>query len=310
MSPPAVAIVVPCCARNRNQLEHLDETLASVDAQTHRNYELVVVDDGSPEAVPGLVSRHPQARCVRQGNAGPAVARNTGFAATSADHVVFLDSDDHLLPCALEVGLAALAAHPDCGFTVGAREEMTYEGSPVGWAVPPPPAGASNIYAALLGFEWYIIPPSSAMFRREVVETVGGFRDPWGADDLDFYLRAARDYQAFCFSEPPVTRYRRYSTSTSRDGERMLHSIRLVYERQRPAVTGHPEDERAYEEGLRRLVPIFVDCLVENIGDRMRTGDYQGAQRSARVLAREAPHRYHALVDADPETARILGATR
>jgi hypothetical protein len=88
--------------------------------------------------------------------------------------------------------------------------------------------GESRLYITLLGFHWYIIPPSSAMFRREAVEAVGGFRDPWGADDLDFYLRVARRFSGCCHDEQAVTRYRRYSTSSSRDGERMLRSIRAV----------------------------------------------------------------------------------
>jgi hypothetical protein len=75
---------------------------------------------------------------------------------------------------------------------------MTFDGGPVPWPVPVPPP-QTDIYLPLLGFEWFIIPPSSAMFRREVVDAVGGFRDPWGADDLDFYLRVAHRYKACCY---------------------------------------------------------------------------------------------------------------
>ena len=56
---------------------------------------------------------------------------------------------------------------------------MTFEGKPEPWHVSPPLPQA-QIHLPLLRFDWYIIPPSSAMFRREVVEAVGGFRDPWG----------------------------------------------------------------------------------------------------------------------------------
>jgi hypothetical protein len=141
----------------------------------------------------------------------------------------------------------------------------------------------------LLGFDWYIIPPSSAMFRRQLVEDLGGFRDPWGADDLDFYLRAAWRSTAWCYQAPAVTRYRRYSTSSSRDGERMLQSIRGVYERQRAMVTGNAALEAAYERGLRQLTDIFVGCLVENISDRVRARQWTRALRSLRLLLRERP---------------------
>src|SRR5207244_11196009 len=95
----------------------------------------------------------------------------------------------------------------------------------------------------LRGFDWYIIPPSSAMFRRESVLTVGGFQDPWGADDLDFYLRMSHRFMAWCYQSPAVTRYRRYSTSSSRDGGRMLHCLRSVYDRQRPIIQGNEAGE-------------------------------------------------------------------
>jgi glycosyltransferase involved in cell wall biosynthesis len=289
-----VSIITPCYVTTPTQAELLDETLSTVDAQTFSDYEIIVVDDGSPNQmateVARILRRHPRTTLLRQPNGGSASARNTGIAASTGDHLVFLDADDHLLPSALQTGLDALGAHPDCGFTVGAREEMTFEGSPVDWVVPPPPQ-QSDLYIPLLRFDWYIIPPSSAMFRRAVVEEVGGFRDPWGADDLDFYLQVSHRHRAWCTQFPPVTRYRRYSLSSSRDGERMLASVRAVYERQWPLVHGNPEGEAAFHRGLQLLTDIFLDCLVENVEDRMRSGDREGALRSARLLARESPAR-------------------
>jgi glycosyltransferase involved in cell wall biosynthesis len=261
---PLVSIVVPSYVRSPQALALLDETLASVDTQTVQDFEAIVVDDGSPLEMEAAVRSHRNAVLVRQQNAGCAQARNAGIARARGRYFIFLDADDHLLPKAIEAGLAALEAHPDHGFAVGPREEMTFEGNPVSWDVAPPPA-QSYVYLSLLASDWYILPPSSAMFRRETVERVGGFRDPWGADDLDFYLRAARMHEAVCYQAPAVTRYRRYSTSSSRDGARMLRSIRAVYARERPYVAGNPDAERAHRAGLDKLTPIFRDCLVEPV---------------------------------------------
>lgn len=300
---PLVSIIIPTYVRTPADMALLNETLASVATQTCRDSEVIVVDDGSPLAVQGL---QVQGRIIRQNNAGPAAARNAGIAASEGSYLVFLDADDQLLPPALEAGLAAFAAHPECGFVIGPREEMTFEGAPVSWQVPLPPE-QRELYLALLGFDWYIIPPSSAMFRRDSVVGVGGFQDPWGADDLDFYLRISRRASAWCYQSPAVTRYRRYSTSSSRDGERMLNSVRAVYARQWPIVEGTEEGEAAFHRGLQRLTEIFLDCLMENVEDRLRTGDRAGAIRSARLLAAESPARGHALIErADSPAGSLL----
>ena len=288
--PPLVSIVLPAFIASPQQAGLLDETLATVDRQHCTDYEVIVVDDGSPVDVDAIARRHPRTTTIRQANAGVAVARNAGIAVSRGRFLVFLDADDHLLPPALEVGVQMLSGAPDAGFAVGPREEMTYEGAPVPWTVAPPP-DERFIYEPLLAFAWYIIPPSSAMFRRAAVDVIGGFRDPWGADDLDFYLRAARSFPARCYQSPAVTRYRRYSTSSSRDGERMLRSIRAVYARHWPLVRGNPSLERAYATGLSQLTAIFQDCLVENVADRVRGRQWRAARRSASLLARESPRR-------------------
>ena len=284
---PLVSIVIPACVRSPQALALLDETLASVDAQTTQDFEVIVVDDGSPLEIGPIVASHRKAMVLRQANGGSAQARNAGIARARGRYFIFLDADDLLLAPAIETGVTQLETHRDCGFAVGPREEMTYEGSPVSWSVAPPPP-ESYVYLSLLASDWYIIPPSSAIFRREAVAQVGGFRDPWGADDLDFYLRVARSHRAVCYQAPAVTRYRRYSTSASRDGARMLHSVRTVFAREWPYVAGNAEAERAHRAGLAKLIPIFRDCLVENIRDRVRAGQWRGALRSAALLARES----------------------
>ena len=294
-SAALVSIVVPCLLRRPHEAQLLDETLETVDRQTWTGCEVVVVDDGSPLPAEPIARRHPRTRTVRQPNAGAAAARNAGIAASRGEYFVFLDADDHLLPDGVEAGLAQCAAHRECDFVVGPREEMTYEGQPVPWQVGPPPAGGEDLYRALLGAEWFILPPSCAMFTRRAVAHVGGFADPWGADDLDFYLRVARRFQGWCYQHPPVTRYRRYSGSSSRDGARMLASIRAVYARQRPFVTGDPALELAFAQGLKRLTDIFRDCLVENVEDRLAAGEWGRALRSALLLARESPARLAAI---------------
>ncbi|HUR94109.1 MAG TPA: glycosyltransferase family A protein [Gemmatimonadales bacterium] len=290
MPDALVSIIIPAFVATPRQADLLAETLDTVAGQSCQEFEVLVVDDGSPREVKHIAGTRKRTTVIRQANAGSAIARNTGIAASRGRFLVFLDADDHLLAPALEAGLRGFAEHAECGFVVGGREEMTYEGAPVPWSVPAMPR-ESRLYNILLGFDWYIIPPSSVMFRREVIEATGGFRDPWGADDLDLYLRVARRAFGWCSESPAVTRYRRYSASSSRDGERMLRSIRVVYDRQREVVRGDPEGEAAFHRGLERLTAIFTDCLVENVEDRLRDGQWGRAARSAVLLGRESPRR-------------------
>jgi glycosyltransferase involved in cell wall biosynthesis len=290
---PLVSIVVPVYITSQAQAALLAETLDTVEQQTYREYEVLLVDDGSPLEIERF-ARRSCVSVIRRENGGSALARNTGIAASRGEFLVFLDGDDHLLPQALECGVTHLRQHPECGFAVGPREEMAFDGAPVSWQVPPPPA-LSRLYNTLLGFDWYIIPPSSAMFRRSVVEHVGGFQNPWGADDLDFYLRVTRRYAAYCYASPAVTRYRRYSSSSSRDGARMLRSMREVYARQREVVQGDPEGEAAFARGQAQLTDIFLNCLVENVDDAIRAHHWTRAWRAARLLAAENPAKLAAL---------------
>jgi glycosyltransferase involved in cell wall biosynthesis len=300
---PLVSIVVPVYATSAHQVALLAETLDTVEQQSCANYEVIVVDDGSPVEITSAVSGRRRVSLLRQSNGGSAVARNAGIAASEGEFFVFLDADDHLLPRALESGLSHLVADSTCGFAVGPREEMTYEGAAVEWAIPPPPL-VRRLYNTLLAFDWYIIPPSSAMFRRSVVAQIGGFRDPWGADDLDFYLRAAYAHDAACYHYPAITRYRRYSSSSSRDGERMLKSMRAVYARQRALVAGDAQAEAAFDLGRSRLTEIFIDCVCENVMDRIRARQWSRAFRAVGVLARENPSKLPGVVRQLAESSR------
>ncbi len=93
---PAISVIIP----TRDRPEMLCEALDSVAAQTFRDYEVIVVDDGSIEPVADAISGHPsKPRVIRHAvSRGPAAARNRGVREAAADTVAFLDSDDLWLP--------------------------------------------------------------------------------------------------------------------------------------------------------------------------------------------------------------------
>src|SRR4051794_37728124 len=98
---PRLSVVIPA----KDRIEELERALDSVIAQTERDFEIIVVDDGSEAALEpriGDAHRDPRLRFLRQPNAGPAVARNNGVAAARGELVAFLDSDDTWEPQKLE----------------------------------------------------------------------------------------------------------------------------------------------------------------------------------------------------------------
>src|SRR5215208_7628052 len=127
VASPLVSVVIPCY----NQAHFLGEAIESVLAQSYPYFEIIVVDDGSPDDTSEVAARYPEVRLVRQENQGVSGARNSGFARSEGEYVVFLDADDRLLPEALEAHLEHLEAHPECAFVSGRYKFMADGGSPL-----------------------------------------------------------------------------------------------------------------------------------------------------------------------------------
>src|SRR5579863_7279546 len=115
MKPDLVSIIIPTF----NRAYCIRHTVDSVVAQTHANWEVLIVDDGSTDGTRELIastySHDPRIRYLYQPNAGVSHARNTGIAESHGEFVAFLDSDDVWKPWKLAVQLACLAGQPEIG---------------------------------------------------------------------------------------------------------------------------------------------------------------------------------------------------
>lgn len=113
---PTISVVIPCY----NGGKFLDLPLNSLARQTYRNFEIVIIDDGSTDqgTKDKFKTLDPSIRVVHQENKGLSAARNTGFREAKADLVLALDSDDQLEPTHLEETLAAMQGTPGAGFVV------------------------------------------------------------------------------------------------------------------------------------------------------------------------------------------------
>ncbi len=207
-----VSIVIPCF--NYGRL--LGEAIESALAQTHREIEIVVVDDGSTDDTAAVAARYP-VRYVRQRNAGVGAARNRGASEAHGDAIVFLDADDVLAPTYVERCLGALIeAAPDVAY---AYTQMEYFGDRVGVH----PAGPFSRRRVLRGN----LVNASAMIRTAAFRHAGGFSRDFrvGWEDHELWVRLLSLGFGGTFVPEPLLRYRRHGRTRNTLSEQQLRDL-------------------------------------------------------------------------------------
>jgi glycosyltransferase involved in cell wall biosynthesis len=239
---PLVSVVIPCY----NYAHFLSDAISSVLAQTIRDYEIIVVDDGSTDDTPAVARQFgSRVRYHRKPNGGLAAARNTGTKLSRGQFILYLDADDTLLPTALETGIALLEERPSCAFISGANQ-MIVRGE---IHLPSPKRVTGDHYSALLRGN-YIQMPGSVLYRRNLVSAEGGFDpslDPLA--DYDLYLRLARRHPVF-HHDKLVGIYRVHNANMSADNFLMLrYSLRVLFS-QWPYARNDRHLQRAFLAGM------------------------------------------------------------
>lgn len=207
----AVSVIIP----TYNRAHMIGECLASVQAQTFRDFEVIVVDDGSTDNTREVVAWFETVRYVWQPHAERSAARNRGLALARGRYVAFLDDDDLWLPRKLERQVACLEAHPEAVLVHSACFVQRL-GHPVRVARPRPTHGPRDVFWELLAQEYNIYFPTH-LVRREPLVAVGGFstdRNLRVAEDYDLWLRLARQHKV-AYLDEPLAVYRVHSGGTS-----------------------------------------------------------------------------------------------
>ena len=189
---PRVSVVIPAYAAEK----FIAATLDSVAAQTYKDFEIVVVDDGSPDETKAavdawLAETKLNGICVRRANGRIAAARNTGLAQAKGELIALLDHDDFWTPDKLALTVAEFDAHPGT-VLVGHDLEVVREGRVL--RVERKGPAAAGTYDRLL-FQANAVSPTAATFRRNKALEIGGFReDPKfnTVEDYDFWMRLAK----------------------------------------------------------------------------------------------------------------------
>jgi len=199
---PLVSAVIP--TYNRSGFVRIAVGTAVAQTYPAAGLEIIVVDDGGSDDTEAVLAREhgSRVRYLKKANGGVSEARNFGMKAARGAYIALLDDDDEWLPTKIERQVELLERRPEIGmvltdvermdedrrgFEIFRRREFIPEDGWVLRHVVRNPA----------------LAPASAMFRREVFETVGGFdRKLRTAEDLDFHLRVALRYQEAVIAEP------------------------------------------------------------------------------------------------------------
>jgi glycosyltransferase involved in cell wall biosynthesis len=287
-----VTVVIPCY----NQAHFVGEAIESVLSQSYRNFEVVVVDDGSTDNTSEVASRYGEegVRLIRQENRGLAGARNTGIRHSRGEFLVFLDADDRLLPDALEAGLRCFEAHPECALVAGHSRFIDVDGLLRAEPRPPEPIG-SDLYTALLERKYFVIP-GAVMYRRGVIESVGAFDTSLNAtEDYDLYFRIAKKFPVYWHHEV-VLEYRKHGASMTRKAGLMLQHTVVVLSRQWNYVKGNPRYREAFQIGLKSGREEYGYRLAEWVRDQIGEKRWRDALGGAYLLARYHPRGLNLLV--------------
>jgi glycosyltransferase involved in cell wall biosynthesis len=185
-----IAIVIPAF----NVDPYLGDAIASVLVQTHADWTLVIVDDGSTDATAAVAADFHDARIhlLRQPNAGVSAARNTALAAiprlaAKADAILFLDGDDWLAPDALALLARTLNRAPSAIAACARFARVSLDGTIR--PAPPPPHG--HLLEALLTRNLFA-NGGHLLIRRIAIEQAGEFRpDLRYAEDWEYWTRLA-----------------------------------------------------------------------------------------------------------------------
>ncbi|MDH3520730.1 MAG: glycosyltransferase family 2 protein [Myxococcales bacterium] len=204
------------------------EAIDSVLAQTHGDFEAIVVDDGSTDDTQGVLARYgDRIRMIRKENGGVASARNVGLEAARGELIAFLDDDDLWLPEKLEVQEAYHRRHPEVGLIYTDCLRFDERGP------APDPSGrrprSGWVFRAFV--EEYFIIFSTLVVPRAVIERVGHFDEEYlRGDDVDFMGRALEHFPAG-YIDRKLIRRRKYVRPRTPAEVRLSGTEQLLYVR-------------------------------------------------------------------------------
>jgi len=277
---PTFSIVIPSYNRSALLVEAVDSALS----QTFKDFEVIVVDDGSTDDTRQAMAVYgDRIRYIHQENGNMAAARNRGIAAARGEYVAFLDSDDLFEPECLQKVLEVFHKYPDCGAVFGAEREFTHKDDPPGRLLTKRTPGIYFDTAGLVSRDTGVGSGRPPVIRRCHLERLGGYNLViGGAEDCEMWIRYSFDVTMMLLPEPyirrrihPGTR----STGRAKNARGWLHILAWLQAEHPEFVRQHP---KAYYRTLsKQHIRLGRELLAQGGGDRRRVAEARSHLRQA-----------------------------
>ena len=211
---PQISVVIPVYNGERT----IEETIASVLAQTFTDFELIIINDGSQDNTVEVIQKiiqetaDPRIKLYSYSNAGLAASRNRGITKAEGEYISFLDADDLWTKDKLASQYQALQTYPQAAVAYSGTDWIDEAGNFLKHSSPPSISG--DIYGVLL-LSNIVGSGSNALIKRDVLSITGGFDESLKAsEDWDFLIRLAAKYQFIRIDAPQIL-YRQSPNSMS-----------------------------------------------------------------------------------------------
>ncbi|OGL46001.1 MAG: hypothetical protein A2W05_01200 [Candidatus Schekmanbacteria bacterium RBG_16_38_10] len=236
-----VSIIIPTF----NCRKYIRHAIESALAQTYKNIEIIVVDDGSTdntrEEIEDLISEK-GISYIYQANKGLPGARNTGIKHSSGEYLVFLDSDDVILPEKITTQVSFIKEHPDVCL-VYSRYQYFKNDNPDDVVSHPYALLRGHLYKELIRANFFIV--HSVLVKKECVEKVGGFDESFMAfEDWDLWIRMAESGCQFDYIDEILCLCRLRPDSMCMDWDRIFKSWKKVINKILTTSSSLTPDER------------------------------------------------------------------
>src|SRR5689334_9876959 len=277
ITSPRVSVVIPAY----NAAEFINETLDSVLAQTFSEFEVIVVNDGSPDTddLERALERYPEKlHYIKQANQGAAAARNTGIKAARGEFVAFLDADDTWLPKFLEKQLELLQrTHADF---VYADALLTGDSPLAGRTFMQVQPSRGEVTAASLLSVQVTVLTSTVLARKEPIVAVGMFDVTLRrGHDFELWLRLAKHGIRFAYQHDVLAHHRILETGLSGGTISQLERTLSVLDKIRARDDLSEKEKAALQLNLNRT---RAELALEAGKDHLLSRDFEAAAGSFR----------------------------